>query len=232
MTRKDRTIDRLDVIYEAYIDFVLLGGRLRRGAVPATDPFALQKTLQHELGVARAACAEGIEPWLLDRVEYAIVGYLDECALSGAEPVAECWRAGTLEGAMYETGTAGEVFDDRLQEALEEPEKHDAFLLICLLCLHEGYQGELAREPDAAQQIARRMADIQAALRRRVPPREAVVDVSGDVSSREASRGLPLWLAPVLSACVLLVAALVLWTLAGNTVDAFALDLTAAEVGR
>ncbi len=221
----------LERVFDAYVDFVLLGGRLRRGAVPAGDPFELQKTLQAELAVARRRCEGEVGADLLDRIEYAVVGFLDESALSSGDAVSECWRAGTLEGVLYETGIAGELFEDRLDEALENPTSSEPFLLICLLCLLEGFQGELARDPDAERQIGRKIADIHAALRRAVPPVEPVSE--GVVRAERASEGFvpPLWLVPVLGLCVLLVAAVVLWSMSGSAVDAFALELTAAEAG-
>ncbi len=221
----------MKVVFDAYIDFLLLGGRLRAGAVPEGDPFRFKEKLKTELAAARKRCQGVVPAETLDRIEYAVVGFLDESALSGGEAVVDCWRAGTLEGELYDTGIAGEVFFQRLDEALKKPRPPEPFLLVCLLCLLEGFQGELAQDSDGDRRIAQWMSDLRVGLRRALPRVEPVGRVPARAEMEPEHTSLPIWVAPILAACVLLVAGVVMWSIAGNAVEAFAVELVAGETG-
>jgi type IV/VI secretion system ImpK/VasF family protein len=224
-------IETLETVFQEYLDFILLGGRLRSGEELDIEPEEFQELLLDALAEARLNCQDVLEPGILDQVEYTVVGFLDESALGCGNTVQEYWRGQTLESVLYESDVAGEVFIDRVDEALQATRPPLATLLIFFLCLLNGFEGELAGEEHGDKSVARRIREIHAILNRATDGLLFAGPAHMQVSSTVKQERLPLWVLPVLGVCVLLVAFGIMWKSSGTQVESFLLELSSSMSG-
>ena len=84
-----------------------------------------------------------LPPQDLDDVRYATIALADELMLRNPGPLREYWVSRPLQLMFYSENTAGEVFFNRLQSVLSNPQRRHV-LRVYATCLALGFRGKFA----------------------------------------------------------------------------------------
>ncbi len=130
--------------------------RYNRQAVSNAESFRAQ--IKQALRVAeQEARSGGCSAEDVERAVFALVAFLDESALSCRNPAFADWARLPVQAEMYGHQTAGEVFFQELEKALnrsDSPETAD-LLEVYYLCLLLGFKGRYAAGGDLHSIMAR-----------------------------------------------------------------------------
>jgi type VI secretion system protein ImpK len=140
---------------------------------------------------ARAAgCAEHD----VERATFAVVALIDEAILSTNWAGTEEWMKTPLQLEFYDQFDAGEVFFDRLDNLLDNPQSHAVVLEVYHLCMTLGFRGKYQLQK---QDELRDIIDSTAEALARVPAtRTPTLSPHGrprDQAATEMQSKLPNW---------------------------------------
>lgn len=185
-------------------DLFLIIIRMRE-AEDLGDPAALLKLINYYLELFQKNCvAMKLSRESIDEAKYALVALMDETVLSVPGACKDYWMSRPLQLDHFGDNLAGEVFFNKLQSMLVQPENKKDVLEVYYLCLSLGFEGKYKLfNPEERLAI---MDDLGRKLRRMRVRASSELSPHGrraesDILKRKGAFAFPLWLTGVLCGC-------------------------------
>ena len=125
--------------------------RLRSRRLPVTSEFAFRREMMKLLKSAEdEATMLGYSPESVANAKFALVTFLDNSVLDSQNMAFVQWGGLLLEQEWFGTNDGGQIFFDRFQRLLDQPDSRDEVdaLEVYRLCVLLGFHGQL-RQKDA-----------------------------------------------------------------------------------
>ncbi|MBA2479294.1 MAG: DotU family type IV/VI secretion system protein [Planctomycetes bacterium] len=157
--------------------------------------------------------------------KYALCALIDERVMSSTSPAREGWSANPLQLRYFDEFAAGEVFFDRVDELRSMGSRRIEVLEVYGICLALGFTGKHTGERGADRRRAlldHILHDLGGSRAVAVPRREQAAHAG-------LRSEVPLWIAPLATAGVVLLVYLLVQAWVRAEVDSFARDLSLGQ---